>query len=596
MPDLGPILDSHHAVYSSHVNEWKREERRVEGGDAVLSELVKFANEDDDSFVARQAWARWVNFARVHTTVLSGHLIRNMPIPNYGALGTVRPRGDISGKQSKAELFHYNCDGIGSDGQSLPAFMDGVEQDAMATRFRWLRCEMPTGADLKAIRVRLGTVAVDADIPEAPFTVTEEEEMAGFHPFWIADSPLCWTNWRFLNGVLMWAVGRIAIEPEQDFEGETPASTLGYYLCVRRGYAGLGEDFVEGGWWKYDSEKVLVEQGDYSDTDGQIPMWLHIGKPGHGTHERPSIGQSLTTELGQISADLMNATSEQRFNLRQAAKSVTFGLGMEPASHKRTIEQLGDGSIFVAVPGQMNPDGTYSAPTLWNSAEAAMASEAYGTVIAAAMVEAKEIMVRQIMAAPDASGARVEAEHESATVPLLTQLAGTFEQSVNTGLYFTLRRFGLTHEQASAASLEMDRDFRLRDIVNDIDQMLGTMDKASVTSPTWKRLLVEQKGEEMDLMPAADKEQIVAEMEEASDLKVQLEVGKLRTEYMQLLINAGAEERAAAAEAGFTDEQINALFGAEIEQPVGGDEDEEQQEGGGPPPRGNQPPQLRGAA
>jgi hypothetical protein len=575
VPDL-TFLDSKHSIYETHEAEWRREERRVEGGEAVRDELVRFSHEDDDSFAARLDWARWVNYARVHTTILSGHLVHNLPIPNYASLGTVRPRGDIEGKQSKAELFHYNCDGIGSDGQSLPAFIDGVEQDALATRFRWLRCELPTGADLKAIRVRLGTALPDSDVPEAPFTVTEEEEMAGFHPFWVADSPLCWTNWRFINGVLVWAVGRVHIEPTTDFADGKPVNTLGYYLCVRRGYTGLGEDFAAGGWWKYDSEKLLVEQGDYSDTDGQIPLWLHIGKPGHGTHERPSIGQSLTTELGQISADQMNATSEQRFNLRQAAKSVTFGLGMEPSAHKRVIEQLGDGSIFVAVPGQMNPQGEFTVPTLWNSAEAAMASEAYGSVITAAVAEAKEVMVRQIMAAPDASGARVEAEHQSATVPLLSQLAETMEQSINTGLYFTLRRFGKSHEEASAASVEMDRDFTLRDIVNDIDQMLGTMEKAQVSSPTWKRLLVEQKGEEMDLLPADERDQIVGEMTASTDLKVVLEVGKLRTEYMKLLIDTGADERAAAKEAGFTDAQINALFGS-VEQPAGDDDEEDEE-------------------
>lgn len=590
MPDL-TFLDSKHPIYASHENEWRREERRLEGGESVLSELVQFANEQDDSYAARQNWARWINFARVHTTILAGHLIHAMPIPEYGALGKVRARGDIQGKQSKAELFHYNCDSIGTDGQTLPAFFDGVAQDAMATRIRWLRVELPTLEDLKAIRVRLGTMKPEDDPPEDASQVTEEEEMAGYRPFLVADSPLCWTNWRFINGVLMWAIGRVHIEPETDFEEGEAAKTLGYYLCVRRGYLGLGEDFAEGGWWKYDADKALVDAGDYSDTDGQIPLWLHIGKPGHGTHERPSIGQSLTTELGQISADLMNATSEQRFNLRQAAKSVTFGLGMEPSAHKRVVEQLGDGSIFVAVPGQMNPQGEFTVPTLWNSSEAAMASDAYGTVTTAMVAEAKEIMVRQIMAAPDASGARVEAEHQSATVPLLTQLAGTFEQSVTTGLYFVLRRFGLTHEQASAASCVLDRDFTLRDVVNDIDQLLGTMDKAQVSSPTWKRMLVEQKGEEMDLLPSDEKEKITKEMEATSDLKVQLEVGKLRTEYMQLLINAGAEERAAAQEAGFTPQQIDKLFGAEVEQPVGGEDEEEQQgeQNGGPP----RPPRSR---
>src|SRR5690349_1966982 len=110
MADLS-FLDRQHSIYASHAEAWRREERRLQGGDDVLDELIEFAHEKSDSLAMRKRWARWTGFGRVHTTVLSGHLTSKIPVPNYGALGEVRALGDIEGQQSLAEMFHYNCDG-----------------------------------------------------------------------------------------------------------------------------------------------------------------------------------------------------------------------------------------------------------------------------------------------------------------------------------------------------------------------------------------------------------------------------------------------------------------------------------------------------
>lgn len=556
MADL-TFLDSRHPIYASHEAGWKREEKRLAGGDAVLDELITFAHEATTTYVDRQRWARWVGFGRVHTTILSGHLTSKIPVPNYAQLGEVRERGEIAGDPSLAELFHYNCDGIGTDGLQLPTFMDGVQQRALATGFRWLLMEMPTRQSLSQIRLRL----LGDDGEGLP---TEQEVRNGFRPYLIEYSPLSVTNWRVKDGVLRWAVIRCPVDPALDFGTDSLAGGLGYYLLVRSGYQGLGEEFRAGGWWKYDAAKRLLDgdagRGTWADTDGQIPLWMHVGEPGNGTYERPSIGQSSTMELGQISADLMNAISEQRFNARQAAKSNIYILGIDSEAHAKVITQVDLGQLVVGVPVAKDGLGGVVVPTIYNTSEGAMATEVYATINQQAVDSAKEIMVRQIVAAPDASGARVEAEHESATSPMLARIAGTAETSWNTLLYFCGRRFGLPHEQALAMNVAIPRDFKLRDVQTDIDAMLDRLEKSPNRSGTWEASLLMRKGDELDLIAKEDRGDIEEELLTRSEDLARLERLKAQAEAAKALVEFGATEAGAAAQVGWTEEQVRQLL------------------------------------
>jgi hypothetical protein len=564
-------LDTKHAIFGTHETAWKREERRLSGGDVVLDEVIKFGHEETDSFEARKKWARWINFARIHTTVLSGHLRREQPLPEMGQMGLIRSRAEAQGQPSLAELFYYNADGVGSDGSQLPAFMDGVEQRALATGFRWLMVEMPSEETLAAIRLRAGRQPREGEV--AP--TTEEDVRQGFRPFLVEYSPLAVTNWRFRDGVLVWAIIRIPVESERDFASEQVTGD-GYYLLVRGGYTGLGDEFKEGGWWKYDASKKQLDHRRWDDTDGQIPMWLHLGEPGNGTFERPSIGQSSTMELGQISADLMNAQSEQRFNARQAAKSVNYFLGIDTDSHSRVIEQLGDGQIMVGVKASVAPDGSIVVPSVWNSSAAALDTEVYKTIIDSAIAEAKEIMVRQVTSTPEASGVSKEAGFAEATSPLLARIAATAEQSWNTMLYFVARRFGIARP---TASIQLPREYELRNVLDSIDQMLVTIKETGMNSPAWVRSLVQRKGDELDLLPEEEREAVEAELTEASRLQIQ----EQRAKALAALIAADALMPQAAIEVGYTPEEARRLFG-EMGEPER-DEDEDAN-----------PPPLRGVA
>jgi hypothetical protein len=559
------FLDNKHSIYASHEEAWKREERRLAGGDAVLSELIQFSHEEATSYVDRQKWARWTNFARLHTTVLAGHLRRAMPLPDMGELGEIRTRAEQQGDPTDAELFFYNCDGVGSDGSQLPAYMDGVEQRALATGFRWLMVEMPTEATLETIRASQGRGTGEGSSPAA---VSDEDVAAGFRPFLVEYSPLSVWNWRYRDGVLCWAVIRMAMETEMDFD--TSQQGDGYYLLVRRGYEGLGDEFKAGGWWKFNSQKVLVDEGTWDDTDGQIPMWQHIGEPGSGTFERPSIGQSSTMELGQISADMMNAVSEQRHNARQAAKSINYILGITPDAHAQVLTQQTAGSITVGIPPVLQQDGSIGIPTIWNSAEAVMATQVYDAIIANAFAEAKEIMVRQVTAGPDASGARVDADHAQNTAPMLSRIAATAETSWNTMIYFVEKRFGVVDP---TGTIEIPRDFQLRDVMGDIDSMLQTLQGSGLRSPTLERSLALRKADELGLMPDDDAERTNVEDElTAAAMTAKAAVFKAQLDAVASAAAAGANELQAAIELGMDPAVARRLFGDQSGAP---DEDED---------------------
>ena len=63
-------------------------------------------------------------------------------------------------------------------------------------------------------------------------------------------------------------------------------------------------------------------------------------------------------ELGQIAIDMMNARSEQRYNARQAAKSVIYLMGATDVTQGEVVDQAKAGSVVVAVRPTELPDGS----------------------------------------------------------------------------------------------------------------------------------------------------------------------------------------------------------------------------------------------
>ncbi|HYC31401.1 MAG TPA: hypothetical protein VEB59_03880, partial [Gemmatimonadales bacterium] len=244
------IFAEEHALYRAHKAAWAREERRLFGGDAVLPELAQWKGETDDFYAVRTASASYLELPHKHASILVGHLRRKAPPLNYGTgMGEVRARDKIT-RPTLSELFDYNCDGVGSDGSQLAAWLDGLQERACATGHRYVLVDMPDQATLRAIR-RAGDRAEVGP-------VTFQDQVEGFRPYLVEYSPLAVPNWEETKGVLQWAVLRVPVSPAKvvDDQGRRArtATEPGYLVLVRKGYQGLGAKHQNGGWWLFDAE------------------------------------------------------------------------------------------------------------------------------------------------------------------------------------------------------------------------------------------------------------------------------------------------------------------------------------------------------
>ena len=532
-----PFLTHKLDLYDQHLAGWHREERRLAGGDAILEELRQWKGESSDDFLVRQGTAGYMPLPKNHTLTLTGHLSGQTPIPNFAEMGKVRERKDLRGTPTFAELMTYNLDGAGQDGKELGPYTDEVNERAMATGYRWTLVEMPTLQKLAEIRAaRLGIPREDAEAVTkaagdvANTTVTMQDVVDGFRPYPVEWSPPIVPYWHPISGgPLDFAVAKVPIESasQVDESGNVVGDTDGFYLMVRRGYRGLGDQWAVGGWWKIDRVHTIVDQGRWDQTRGHIPLFKFYGEASSGTTLRPAVARSLTMELGQIAVSLMLLRSARDYNIIEAAKSVNHVLGIDPQSHGKVLTQQEAGSITVGYPPVMTQDGSIAIPSIWNSSAALMDSSAFESVITSSLNEAREIMVKQVTSTPDSSGRSKEAGFAEATSPLLARLAGSRQQWMNTLLYFMGLRFGIANP---TANVTIPREFDLQPVVDDIDAMLSRLKRSWLRSPTWERELLLRAGDESGMLPEdktlrgkiekeLDESALAAETEPASQLE-----------------------------------------------------------------------------
>jgi hypothetical protein len=543
VPDIQEILSAEHEVYAMNLESWKREERRLYGRDAVLGsvgtdqevDLEKFTNETPASYKSRKAQATYLNFPSIHAKILAGHLGRVAPMPNYGTLGLVRARSDINSRPTFAELFHYNCDGVGSDGTQFRAWTTGVQERAIATGHRWVMVEMPRRADAgRPIRV--------SDI------------IAGFRPFVVEYSPLSVPMWEFEDGRLNWAVLRLPVRKAGALWTRDNVED-GYYLLVRQGYDGLGDEYAGGGWWLFHGDKQPVENGhgDWSRTLGQIPLCTLVAESSHGTIERPAMSGSLTMELGQIGVSLMNRISERNWDARDAAKSVKYVLGAEKDAFNLMVEHQKENSILVPVIGSATPDGKWLIPSIYDGSSGAVAAEVFSTIINSTIAEAHEIMVRQLTSEPDSSGRSKEVGFGEATSPLLASLAARRETFENTVIYFAELRAG---SSSPSGFVVWPTEFELAPVVAKIDRTIERMIKLGARSATWEAQLIATAARDDGVWAEDDETEIQDELTRSIAGAITATLAPA----MQQMTAAGASTEGAAETLGFTPEQVTALI------------------------------------
>lgn len=461
-------MDDEHDIYRTNKAAWEREERRLYGGDAVLGELARFDGETDASYLERKAAARYVRFPQAHVASVTGTLSSKRPMPgeglSLGGLGDVRKRGSINSRRSFAELFWYNCDGVGDDGSEFPAFMDAVDERAQATGHRWVRVESPAGSGNDG-------------------RLTVEQVERGQRPFLVEDSPLVWHNWLIVNGELQWAVGRVPVtEPKVEGGRFTAQSTTdGYYLFVRSGYKNLGTAFADGGWFLFDSEKEYMRSGTWARTRGQIPMAIAYGQKSPGCKGYPAMSQSATMELGQIAVGLMNTVSARLYDFWDACASKLFFLNAGPKEMKEVAEQANRRSLYIGVP-PVESEGDKALPvTLYDGSLGAVAAAVAESLIKATYEEAREQSFQQITSTPDSSGESKMAGFREQKSPFLAKRARYRQQLENSLIRWTEQRFGVPEPSGFS---QWTTDYDNAPLVDAIDAGYDTLKRAGLKSRT----------------------------------------------------------------------------------------------------------------
>lgn len=486
------FLDTQHAVYRKNVASWKREEQRLAGGDAVLSELTQFDGESTASFLARQKKATYVNFPKVNATTVTGRLRMHAPTPgkglDYGRLGEVRTRDKID-TPTFAELVHYNVDGTGNDGSEMPVFFDAVDVRAQATGHRWLFWEAPE-------RTGNGSVSL-------------AQVQQGFRPYVVEWSPIAVPNWYIRNGQLQFAIVRV--ETNEPFaNGIASDRNNGYYLLVREGYTGFGEAFAGGGWWLFNADKQPLRSGQWSpQLRGQVPLWIHYGDTGTGTSDWPAISQSSTMELGQIAVSLMDTISARDYDAWDAASSKLYFLGADPTVMAAVGAQVQARAMMIAVPPAPSTTGdqkTEHIVSIYDSSAGAVSSNVFSTIIEGKFNEAAQQSFLQATSVPDSSGLSKDMGDRQSKSPMLARRAALRQASENTFLYFGELRFGFASPTGFS---QWPTDFELRPLLDDIERALDRLRRTQLRSATLEVDLT-MKGLEEDGLVTDDNREVIA--------------------------------------------------------------------------------------
>jgi hypothetical protein len=484
------FLTNVHPIYRAWRNVWARNERRLAGGDEVLVELQPFQWEDltDDHYAFRKSQATYVNFPEDFTLMMTGHLMRQAPRPqrelNFGTLGEVRALQEITGDLTNAELVYYNADGVGNDGTQWNNFWAGAQRRAMATGHRWIMVE---SASMGAM--------------------SKQDIIDGRRPYLQEWSPLDVYDWHFERGQLQYAIIRLNERQPRVENGAFVSDSLqeqSYYLLVRKGFALLGEEFVGGGWFKFDPNLEPLERNPFDMTDGEIPLfplfYQRDAKPARrlieltqvaGAIAAPplAIGQSLTvqnpamsrpgtSELGNVAVSYMNLASAADFDAWDAGSSLTFLLGCDKEGYNLAKAKMDEGSRLIPVPTNQE-SGT--PPQVMDSGTGAIVSAVFDTRLSAKREEAKELAAREIASVPDSSGESKKAGFGEVKAPRLALMASELEQAQNAAIWFLEKRFG---NEQPRGGVTWTRDFDLEGLDDQINALFEREKASGYKSPT----------------------------------------------------------------------------------------------------------------
>lgn len=495
-------LTDQHPIYTANVDEWARRERLLRGGpDVIETDLEKFEweTESGDHFANRKAQAVYPAFGEAFARTLVGHVLRDRPEISFGGLGSLEP-GDGRRDTSRAEMVYFNVNGTGGDGQQFWQWVGSVFQRSGATGLRWCMVETPPWSE-----------------PRDP---SEADELAGQRPYAVEFSPRVVTNWGFDRGRLDWCVVRIRTDTRRIVDGklEGSANAAGYYLLVRTGYQGLGDEFAAGGWWKFDEEKELVPEeegghGTWEKTGGEIPMslavWEWNGDEAVDDDDALPMARSATTSLDNLSVAYMNAKSAWRSNTWRAAGGPTMLLGVDTESWSVASSQWQSGTSLMGVPA--SADG--KVPQVQHSGAAAVDAQAFKALLDDMTAEAERMMIQMTTSTPDSSGRSKEAGFAETKAPRLTLLAENMEAFINTLLRFFELRFGIPQP---SAYVEMPREFDLQPVEEEIRDFFDTFRRSQLRSATLESEAMVRLAEAKGLVDDENRDSVRNELAESA--------------------------------------------------------------------------------
>lgn len=472
-----PFLNSQHPVHRAWAEEWLRLERAMKGGVHMTSTLRRFEweTETGEAFRHRRDWATYVNFPKAFAEGITGYLMRQAPKPGrgleFGALGAVTDETE-RGKRAptRADLVYWNADGVGNDGSEWDKWWMTAAMDAMAFGHTWIMEEAPTQVGQR-----------------------RSDELNGARPYLVNVRPHMVRDWHFEDGVLQYAIIRYRARRPRLVDGKFTGGEEDFtYLLVRKGFDGFGSEYVEGGFWLYDSERRIVTRegsevrGTFDALGGEIPFhplfWERDAGSGRlesrQVEAMPAISRPAIMELSAIAESYMNLSSAADFEVWDSARGVEYLLGVTAEAYKLAVEKMKEGSRWVPVP---TTGMQANIPQIASSSLGTVPAEIFDTRLGAKQRDAAIHSAIDRAATLDASGISKEATFADTMGPKLALFASELQTTQNTAIRNLEMRFGVTRPTGSVI---WPRRFDLLKAAEAVANVFEVVTNAQVKSKT----------------------------------------------------------------------------------------------------------------
>lgn len=492
-PLRGPraFLRNEHEIHAAWAEHWKWLEQTMKGGPHVKTLLRRFDWETDggDSIKQRQRTATYPNWPYLFAATLAGFLTRSAPTPNYGALGEITAADTPVSQQTRADLFHFNVDGMGGMGSEWNAWWVERIVSAATYGFTWLHEEAP---GLASAGNRTGL---------------RDQELKGIRPYAVEWTPLSVWDWHFgptrqLEYAIIRYRERVVKQEGDSFNANL---TERFYLHTRRGWDGFGPDYAGGGFWLYDDKGNIVQrngvdvQGTYDSMDGEIPIHPFFGLRDRGTTDKPAIARSMVEELAAMAEGYMNLASARDFEVWDAAKGMEYFVGMDKDAFNLAMDKIAAGSRMIPIAATIQ----HPSPSVVPSSLGVVSADVFQGAQDIKKADAAEASGIQQNAGPDASGISREADFASAKAPLLALVAAEIQSAQNTMIYNIQRRWGVG-QAALAGGVTWPRKFELVRFQEAVQQIFDAAVSVGAQSPTLFAKGITQLGQENGTIGTAD--------------------------------------------------------------------------------------------